>query len=87
MGYDLGISKIFTSNFTHMIQKGAHKACGSVYAIVGVSTVSRHGRVVFMLTVGKSLSHCSSLLTPIHDDNLVNLLGPVLILACLGLRF
>ena len=41
MGYDLGISKIFTSNFTHMIQKGAHKACGSVYAIVGVSTVSR----------------------------------------------
>lgn len=43
MGYDLGISKIFTSNFTHMIQKGAHKACGSVYAIVGFSTVSRAG--------------------------------------------
>lgn len=43
MGYDLGISKIITSSFTHMIQKGAHKACGSVYAIVGFSTVSRAG--------------------------------------------
>lgn len=39
-----GISKIITSSFTHTIQKkGTHKACGSVCAIVGFSTVSRAG--------------------------------------------
>ena len=90
MGYDLGISKIITSSFTHTIQKKAHTRPAALCAPSSgfrQCPVPGHCRIGFMLTVGKSLSHCSSLLTPIHDDNLVNLLGPVLILACLGLRF